>query len=91
MAKPDIRKRLVNQVFDQLEKEYLKERKGECEVLHNALVGAIAEQEASPQNVLLVLKMLEAETIDDCKKRFFSEPEKVESQVSDKAPTTIGS
>lgn len=88
MAKPDIRKRVVNQVFEQLEKDYLRDRKAECEALHNAIVGVIAEQEASPQNVLLVLEMLKAETIDDCKKRFFT-PEPPEAKVSDKEPRPI--
>lgn len=88
MAKPDIRKRLINQVFEQLENEYLKERKAECESLHNRIVEVIADEQASPQNTLLVLEMLKAETIEDCKKRFFnSEPQ---PDLSTKEPKSIG-
>ena len=71
MAKPDFRKRVVNQMFGELEQKYLAERKAECEKLHNRLVEVIGEEEASPQNTLLVLEVLKAEILNDCLEKFF--------------------
>lgn len=85
MAKPDVRKRLMNQFLQDVETRYLEEKKEETERLHNKLVEVIGEEEASPQNTLLVLEVLRAEVLNDCLERFFKPP----ANLSDKKPEEI--
>lgn len=64
MAKmEDIIKRVLRKFAEQAEAEIRMEASQDAEALHNALVGAIAEQNADAPTVLYVLKLLEFETL----------------------------
>lgn len=87
MAKPDVRKRLMNQFLQDVETRYLEEKKEETERLHNRLVEVIGEEEASPQNTLLVLEVLRAEVLNDCLERFFKPSAKLSDKPEEKEVT----
>jgi len=70
MAKPDVQKRLVEQVFSQIQKQYAQEQKDESAKLHNALVGVIAELKPSSESLLLVLELLRQEALQNLIDRF---------------------
>ena len=70
MAKPDIQKRLVAQVFDQIAKQYAEEQKEEAAELHNRVVAAITDIKPSSENLLLVLELLRQETLGNLIARF---------------------
>lgn len=63
--------RLINQALDRLEKDYNEARRDELALLHNGFVEVMNELGASPQNVLLVLKVLEWVTMEESIKKFF--------------------
>jgi len=64
MASPDVKKRLVNQVFDQIEQQYAQLQKDEAAELHNAFAGIIEELKPSSTNTLLVLELLKQEVLN---------------------------
>ena len=70
MANPDVKKRLVNQVFEQIEKQYAQIQREEASQLHNALVGVIGEQKPSHESILLVLELLKQEVLGNLINRF---------------------
>jgi len=61
--KPPFTQTILERALRQLDETYLAERKAECERLHNRLAEVIAEERASPQNTLYVLKILEFEVL----------------------------
>lgn len=72
---------LINSALDDLERKYFATRADELGLLHNKFVEAIGELEASPQNVLLVLRIIEWETLEDCMKKFFPDRAYVRLEV----------
>jgi len=70
MASPDIKKRLVNQVFEQVERQYTQLQKEEAAELHNAIGGIIAETNPSSENLLLVLELLKQEVLANLVSKF---------------------
>jgi len=64
-----------------LEKEYHQARADELGLLHNKFAEAIQELRASPQNVLLVLRVIEWETLESCMKKFFPDRAYVRLEV----------
>ena len=70
MANPDVKKRLVNQVFEQIEKQYAQLQKDEAAELHNAFVGIVGELRPSSENVLLVLELLKQEVLNNLISKF---------------------
>ena len=70
MASPDTKKRLVNQVFEQIEKQYAQLQKDEAAELHNAFVGIIGELKPSSENTLLVLELLKQEVLNSLISKF---------------------
>jgi len=87
MARPDVQKRLVNQVFEQMEKQYAEQQKTETAKLHNRFVQIVEEIRPSSENLLLVLELLKQEALSNLISRFAeikappkaSEPEPVEA------------
>ena len=63
MANPDTKKRLVNSVFEQVEKQYAEIQKQETEELHNRLVAIIEDIKPAAENLLLVLELLKQEAL----------------------------
>jgi len=61
--KPPFTRQVLERALRQIDEDYLAERKAECERLHNRLAEVIAEEKASPQNTLYVLKILEFEVL----------------------------
>ena len=70
MSKPDIKKRLVNQVFEQIEKQFAELQKTEAAELHNAFAKTIEETKPSPESLLLVLELLKQEALSNLINRF---------------------
>ena len=63
MANPDTKKRLVNSVFEQVERQYAELQKQETEELHNRLVAVIEDIKPAAENLLLVLELLKQEAL----------------------------
>lgn len=61
--KPDALKRLVNQMSEQVAKQYAQEQKAETAELHNRLVEIIGNIKPSSENLLLVLELLKQEAL----------------------------
>jgi len=53
----------VKKVVEGLEKSYNELKNKECEELHNAIADVLAEKQATVQNTLYVLKMIEFELL----------------------------
>ena len=70
MAKSDIQKSLVDQVFKQIQKQYAEEQKAEAAELHNRLVQVVEETKPSSENLLLVLELLKQEALGNLIARF---------------------
>ncbi|MBA7665731.1 hypothetical protein ES703_73805 [subsurface metagenome] len=70
MAKPDVQKRLVNQVFEQMQKQYAEQQKAEAAELHNRFVQIVEEIRPSSENLLLVLELLRQEALQNLISRF---------------------
>lgn len=70
MANPDIKKRLVNQVFEQIEKQYALLQKSEAAELHNAFARIIRELKPTSESLLLVIEILKQEVIGNLIARF---------------------
>lgn len=70
MTKPDIQKRLINQVFEQIQKQYAQEQKAEAAELHNRLAEIIGDIKPSSENLLLVLELLRQEALNNLISRF---------------------
>jgi hypothetical protein len=70
MANPDIQKRLVNQVFEQIEKRYAEEQKTEVVQLYAKFAQVIHELDPSPSNLSLVLDLLKYEVSGQLSERF---------------------
>lgn len=70
MAKPDVQKRLVNQVFEQMQKQYAQQQKAETVELHNRFAQIIGEIRPSSENLLLVLELLRQEALGNLISKF---------------------
>ena len=70
MSKPDIQKRLVNQVFEQVQKQYAEQQRAETAELHNRFVQAIEDVKPSSETLLLVLELLKQEALGNLIARF---------------------
>jgi len=70
MARPDVQKRLVNQVFEQMQKQYSEQQKAEAAELHNRFVQIVEEIRPSSENLLLVLELLRQEALQNLISRF---------------------
>jgi len=80
-AHQHLARKTIEKVVASLEKQYLGARADELAVLHNVFVEAIKELDASPQNVLLVLRVIEWETLEGCMKKFFPDRAYVRLEV----------
>ncbi|MBA7574411.1 hypothetical protein ES708_16217 [subsurface metagenome] len=85
MAKPDVQKRLVEQVLAQIQKQYAQEQKDEAARLHNALVGVIAELKPSSENLLLVLELLRQEALGNLINKF----EEIKATPAEPVPEAV--
>jgi len=56
----------------QLEENYIKTKRAECENLHNKLVNVIGEVRPSPINLLFVLEILRQEALTQSMNLFFA-------------------
>jgi hypothetical protein len=65
MARPDAQKRLVEQVFKQIQTAYEQEQKDEAAILHNQIGTIINEMKPSPDNLLLVLEIMKQEVMQN--------------------------
>lgn len=74
-------KRTIEGALSSLEEQYFEARADELGLLHNKFVEAIQELGASPQNVLLVLRIIEWVTLEDCMKKFFPDRAYVRLEV----------
>lgn len=74
-------KRTVDKAIESLEKQYVEARRDEAALLHNKFIEAIKELDAAPQTVLLVLRIIEWETLEDCMKKFFPDRAYVRLEV----------
>ena len=63
--KPDALKRLVNQMSEQVAKQYAEEQKAEAAELHNRFVEIIQDIKPSSENLLLVLELLRQEALSN--------------------------
>ena len=70
MGGPDVQKRLVNQVFEQMQKQYAEQQKAEAAELHNRIVQVIEDVKPSSENLLLVLELLRQEALGNLINRF---------------------
>lgn len=70
MTKPDIQKRLVNQVFEQIARQYAEQQKAEAAELHNRFVEVIADIRPSSENLLLILQLLQQEALGNLISKF---------------------
>lgn len=68
--KPDAQKRLVNQVFEQMQKQYAQQQKAEAIALHNRFAQIVEEIRPSSENLLLVLELLQQEVLGNLISRF---------------------
>ena len=53
----------LEQVAKSLEKTYAEEKEKECEELHNAIAGVLAEKKATVQNALYVIDLIRFELL----------------------------
>ena len=65
-------KQKLQHVAKQLEENYIKTKRAECETLHNKLVIAIQELSPSPINLLFVLEILKQEAVQQSMQLFFT-------------------
>ena len=95
MPKPDAQKRLVEQVFKQIQTAYEQEQKDEAAILHNQIGTIINEMKPSPDNLLLVLEILKQEVLQNLidkmatiktKSEEMPPPEKEEKPVEEENP-----
>lgn len=70
MTKPDVQKRLVNQVFEQMQKQYAEQQKAEAAELHNRFVQVVEEIKPPTENLLLVLELLRQEALGNLIDKF---------------------
>lgn len=70
MAKLNAQKKLVDQVFDQIQKQYAEQQKAEAAELHNQLAGVIQSLKPSTENLLLVLELLKQESLGNLISKF---------------------
>lgn len=82
--------RLLRGSLETLEQEYIEAKKLELEKLHNRLIDVVADEGASPQNVLLVLELMRQEVLQDCMEKFFNNREELEPSKT-AAPKPSGS
>lgn len=68
--KPDALKRLVNQMSEQVAKQYAQQQKAEMAELHNRFAEIIEAMKPSSENLLLVLELLRQETLGNLISRF---------------------
>lgn len=68
--KPDALKRLVNQMSEQVAKQYAEEQKAEAAELHNKFAQIIEDIRPSSENLLLVLELLKEEALGNLISRF---------------------
>jgi hypothetical protein len=81
MASPELKKRLVAQVFEQVERQLAELQKDEAARLHNAFVGAVESMHPSSENLLLVLEILKQEVLGNMIDRF-AEVKQASSQIA---------
>ena len=65
-------KQRLQHIARQLEENYIKTKRAECEILHNKLVIAIQELSPSPINLLFVLEILKQEALQQSMNLFFA-------------------
>lgn len=70
IAKVDTQKKLVEQVFSQIQKQYAEEQKAETAELHNRFAVVIEDIKPSSANLLLVLELLKQEALSNLIDRF---------------------
>ena len=70
IAKVDTQKKLVEQVFSQIQKQYAEEQKAETAELHNRFAVVIEDIKPSSANLLLVLELLKQEALGNLIDRF---------------------
>ena len=70
IAKVDTQKKLVEQVFSQIQKQYAEEQKAEAAELHNRFAVVIEDIKPSSANLLLVLELLKQEALSNLIDRF---------------------
>lgn len=68
--KPDALKRLVNQMSEQVAKQYAEQQKVEAAELHNRFAEIIGDIRPSSENLLLVLELLRQEALSNLISRF---------------------
>lgn len=67
---PNIQKKLANQAFEVIQKQYAEQQKGEAAELHNRFVEVIGDIKPSSENLLLVLQLLQQEALGNLIGRF---------------------
>lgn len=70
MTKPDVQKRLVNQAFEYIQRQYAEQQKAETAELHNRFVEIVEDIKPSTENLLLVLELLKQEALSNLIARF---------------------
>jgi len=77
ISKPEIHEmpeRLIKQSFKALEHTYDISQRAKMEVMHNAIVGVINEQQARPEHALFALEIVKSEIVNNCRNMFFAPP-----------------
>lgn len=67
---PNVLKRLVNQMSEQVAKQYAQAQKAEMAEIHNRFVQIIDEIKPATENLLLVLELLKQEALGNLISKF---------------------
>jgi hypothetical protein len=70
MARPEVQKKLVNQVFAQIQQQYAEEQRTEAAELHNRFAQIIDDIKPSAESLLLILELLKQEALGNLIDKF---------------------